>query len=311
MPPRRQNRERTARRKILFYRVNVGTDPSGRFRQFDPSVLMSLDSLAFDDEGGRYLIEPDGNALCLWIDSPPPRLQLRFGRIRRTDLPQIERRGILTELQIDPDAGLSEPIHLTFFDSNIVGVEYNFYGPRLSRLSVYLAAHLSGFSDQISFEPLIRPDVVAQLNRLQDMRLFDLRLRPAYVELVRQADPDLGSTFEAANRLGEPELIEICIKPEKRSRATFLSRMLPVIRRLAQSHEIENAATHFTITGTDSDTGKVEPIDILRSQLLQHRIVAKVSDRGRAVISQSVYNEICNSYESLRSQIDTASSLSV
>jgi hypothetical protein len=311
MPPRRQNRERTIRRKILFYRVNVGADTSGKLKHFDPGVLAPLGSLSFDEQSGRYFIEPDGNALCLWIDSQAPRLQLRFGRIRRTDLPLIEQHGKLTELRIDDDAGLSEPIHLIFFDNNIVGGEFNFYGPRLSRLSVYLADHLSRHYDQIKFEPLIRPDVFAQLNRLRDIRLFDLKLRAAYVELVRQADPDLGSAFDAANRLGQTEAIAITIRPEKRSRESFLRRILPVARRLAESEEIASAATHFVITGIDNDTGKVEPIDILQAQLLQHRVVAKISDRGRAVNSESVYNEICNAYASLRGEIDRASSVSV
>jgi hypothetical protein len=117
--PRRQNRERTIRRKILFYRVNVGADTSGKLKHFDPGVLAPLGSLSFDEQSGRYFIEPDGNALCLWIDSQAPRLQLRFGRIRRTDLPLIEQHGKLTELRIDDDAGLSEPIHLIFFDNVI------------------------------------------------------------------------------------------------------------------------------------------------------------------------------------------------
>ena len=61
-----------------------------------------------------------------------------FCQIRRTGLPQLEQAGTVSDLKIADNAGLVEAVHVVFFPDNIVGADFNFYGPRLSRLGYYL-----------------------------------------------------------------------------------------------------------------------------------------------------------------------------
>jgi len=44
----------------------------------------------------------------------------------------------LTDLNVQTFEGLVEPVHVVFFRGGLVGVEFNFYGPRPSRLGYYL-----------------------------------------------------------------------------------------------------------------------------------------------------------------------------
>lgn len=53
-------------------------------------------------------------------------------------MPLVEEAGGLNGLNLTTNQGLYEPIHLQVFANNIIGVEFNFYGPRPSRLGSYL-----------------------------------------------------------------------------------------------------------------------------------------------------------------------------
>lgn len=50
----------------------------------------------------------------------------------------MEQAGALSDLRIPTHAGLAETIHIVVFPDNIVGADFNFFGPRLSRFSRYL-----------------------------------------------------------------------------------------------------------------------------------------------------------------------------
>ena len=124
-------------RKIYFYRVDAGQDAGARPLQFDPrAVLRHIEDLGWEPQG-RYMLDADDNALCCWIDRMRAPQRLRFGVSRRSGLPLLERDGRVGPLNIAADAGLAELVHVVFFPDNIVGSEFNFYGPRVPRLRSY------------------------------------------------------------------------------------------------------------------------------------------------------------------------------
>ena len=130
----------TLERKIYFYRAYIGTDEGGQRLPFDPSpALDAIDSLPFtNDAHGRYEFDADGNALSVRRHNTVPNVTLQFGRVRRNGLPMLEQAGNISDLVLDADAGLLEAIHVVFFPNNIVGAEYNHFGPRVSSGSTFL-----------------------------------------------------------------------------------------------------------------------------------------------------------------------------
>ena len=124
----------TLERKVYFYRADIGTDEGGQRFSFDPSpALDAIDSLPFtNDAHGRYEFDADGNALSIRRHNTVPNVTLQFGRVRRNGLPMLEQAGNISDLVLDADAGLLEAIHIVFFPNNIVGAEYNHFGPRVS-----------------------------------------------------------------------------------------------------------------------------------------------------------------------------------
>jgi len=97
-----------------------------------------------------------------------------------------------------------------------------FYGPRISRLSEYFQQKASKFFPQIIFiEPLLRQDVMEELDKLGGIRLFNLKLHAPYASVISQANLDLGSAFEAAAKVGEAEELEVILKPARYSQGTL------------------------------------------------------------------------------------------
>lgn len=301
---RRRTRPRPqVERKIYFYRVDAGRDYAGRSVPFNPApVLAHLNQLPFTD-GGRYWNSGDGHETCCWIDVESTRGCLRLANVRRSGLPQIERRGTISPLGIPSAAGLVEQVHVVFFPHNIVGSEFNFYGPRLSRLGRYIEVKANGICPSVTFEPLLRQDVMEQIERLADIRLLNLKIHASYASVISQADQDLGSAFEAAARAGQAEELEIILRPRSHSRETLAQGLLQTVRRLTQRQDLREESSRFIVKGLDEDTERVEIIDILKDQLISRKRIILEDERTRALNSESAYAAIEQAYTELRDEL--------
>jgi hypothetical protein len=270
-------------RKIYFYRANAGVENNGRRKLFRlAQVLDRLDALSFDS-GDNYLQFADGNATCCWIDRKQPHQRLRFGLSRRVGLPQLETTGRVTALRIAAAAGLVEQIHVIFFPNSIVGSDFNFHGPRMGRLSYYICNKAPDVCDYLEFEPLLRQNVMQQVQRLQDIRLFDLRVRTSYADTLRTADEDLFSAIDVARRLGEAAEMQIILRPPPRSHQTLSNRLLGVVKTLASRQDIREQAEKFQVKGFDPTTESVELVDILSDQLISRKRIVLLNSRTRAL----------------------------
>ena len=186
-----------AKRRIQIYRAHVGTFDSGKLVPIDPAQWqMETNRLGYGEEApSRYMSIADDD--LLWVrwrkSSGYPAMQ--FCRTRKSALPQKERKGRVSELGIRPDEGLVEQMHIVFFPDNLVGSEYNHFGPKMSQLAPYLKAKMG--SPSVRFDPLIRGDVAEIAERLLDLRVLELDIDRSVVERVRSANDSLARAFEA------------------------------------------------------------------------------------------------------------------
>jgi hypothetical protein len=290
-------RTRTAQRgmverSIYFYRVDAGLDDIGRPLPFDPApALRHIHALPFTRDG-RYWENVDGNAICCWVDQNVPPHKLRLATVRRAGLPHLEQAGILSPLALPSASGLVEQIHVVFFRDNIVGAEFNFYGPRLSRLRQYLSEKAKDSCQPLTFEPLLRQDIADQLSRLQDVRLLQLRIRASYAATIAEADQDLGSAFAAAARAGEAEVLEITLRPPAYSRGRLSDRILSTVKRLAGLNDLRDEVSCFVLKGLDNATGRVELVDILSDQLIAKKQIFREDICSAHGAIEEAYNEL-------------------
>ena len=299
----------TAERRVHFYRLNAGTSAAGQ--PIVPNVtrwLHAIDALPFSDNGRYFEIEP-GLMTCCWIDRDRANQRMRVGTIRRSGLPQLERAGQLTALPISPSSGLAEQIHVVFFPNNIVGSEFNFYGPRMSRLAEYLAVRVNVNNPRASFDPLIRQDVLQQLARLQDVRVLQMRIKGSYVNTLRQLDQDLGSAFEAAQRATEADEVELMLRMTPYSRQALSQRMMGFVRRLARRPDSRTEMSQFKVRGFNSESGEVEVVDALNDQLIAKKQIIREGRRSRALDTNAAYAAIEEAYQEMREELEAAAAI--
>ena len=302
MPPR------TVERKIYFFRANVGADEGGLPSPFNPTrVLRHIDALPFAPTG-RYL--DDGETrLCCWVDQLETRQYFRLGQIRRSGLPLVEQEGNLSDLAIPEDSGLVEAIHVVVFGNNIIGADFNFYGPRVSRLRRYLRDKGNRNCPEVTFDQLVRQDVAADLERLREIHLFHLKIRASYAATISEADADLGAAFDAAERVSQAEELELVLRPRKYSRNPLAARLLHAARYLVHRPDLRDETSKFEVKGVRRDTGAVELVDLLRDQLVAREAIVRQSERGRALRSESAYRAIERAYGELEDELVLAASV--
>lgn len=297
---------RTLERNIHFFRADAGLNAAGRPVALDVEPGLDLVSKAACQDGERYQPQGDDNVLSSWVDSTANRSRFRLATVRRAGLPLVEATGTLSSLQLAADQGLYEAIHAIFFPNNVVGVEFNFYGPRPSRIPWYLNRVTKGQCPTFTLNPLLRQDVVDQLNRLEQVRVLDLAIRPSYADTVAEADQDLGSAFRAAERAGGSQMVQLTLRPEPHARTWLRPRILDAIRQLAPRDDLRQNAQRFTVRGLNGERQSIEEIDVLRDQLIARRQVVRLDDRSRAVRDDAAYGAIEDAYAELRTDLERA-----
>ncbi|MCU1669461.1 MAG: hypothetical protein JWP40_2388 [Blastococcus sp.] len=302
----------TIQRSIYFYRADTGAE-SGQPKPLDlTNELLTLDKLPFGDEakGGRYVVS-SGDDLCAFVDSDPKRtpVRVRLARIRRSGMPQSELAGILTPVQLPDGAGLYEATHMVFFKNHIVGVEFNFYGPRPRRFEPYLRRLLGDVTTPFFLEPLIRRDAESKLRDQEGLRLFQLKIRPSSIAVVEAADRSLGAALRAQQTAGAPDMLGLYLQAEpKNRRAQLAPRLLEATRVLARRQRIREEAELFLVKGVGQD-GRVNKIDVLSDGLISRRDVPVMDGTARVVSSDKMYEQIEAAHRDLFDELIAASAL--
>ncbi len=297
-------------RKIHFYRVEGERDDEGNLLPYDPvPVLDRINSLPEDTE--RRLDRGDGNSSMCWVHraTPSQRFErLRLATVRRSALPSVESRGRISFLDLAEDAGLADMTHVVFFDNNIAGADFNFYGPRLNRLAEYMAIKAEGVGPLVSFSTLLNPDVAEKLNNFEEVRLVDYRIRSADAEVLREKHESLFRAIAGIRNLGEAGEVGLVLKPEKHKRENIGQDPLDMVKGMANDDEIRNSSTRFVVKGVDGD-GLISEVDILNDQLLARKKVLRMSGQYRTIIPESAFAAIEEAYDEMGPDIGRAAAI--
>jgi hypothetical protein len=157
----------------------------------------------------------------------------------------------------------------------------------------------------LTFDFLIRRNVLEQLDQLRDIRMFQIRVSPAHIDEIARADPSVAALFGNALALGEPGRIEVILRPVPYSREGLPARVREAIRAIIGHKESLDAVDVFKTAGSGYD-GRSREIDLLRDELVTEREVRRVGDRSRALESGSVYAAIESAYDELRPALEAA-----
>lgn len=300
----------TIERPIYFFRVDAGFT-NGKPKPFDPiPTLTHIDSLPFSTgENSRYSNEGD-KVLCCWVDSKVMPCKIRFGTIRRHDLPQIETQGEIIPLEIPEIAGLVETTHIVFIEKDIVGADFNFYGPRVSRLPFYFSDRAFRIAPpEINFSPIIRIDIIKQLRKIKYLILFQLRIRAPFVENIKDVDDSLSASFAQAIQTGQADDIEIILRTTRRSGTWLNPTLLVTAQRLLGLPDIFFEGEKFVVKGYNRQKEKIVDLDLLSDKLFVKKPIARAGARSKALNPIAAYDAISSAYEELKDEIKSSASV--
>ena len=295
-------------RKIYFCRIWMGRDEQGNRIVADlRGMLTAIGQLIAGPDW--YQEMNDENVLCLLPEGQVNgNLTARFCIVRRAGLPQLEGAGQIADLDLADNQGLLEAVHLVFFDNNVVGVEYNHFGPRISRLPSYLQNKVPNFLPaRMRIANLVRGDPAAILDGLEGLHLLDMSILPNQMALVEQHNRGLGAAFAAsADIAGEPEVVTLNIKPTRNSQPRFLQDVREALRALVQNEEFRVSARRLKVQGRRQGQTRTEVFDLLNDDITASVQLIKINPRGRALNSNHAYDQIIQAHYDLRDDIQQA-----
>jgi hypothetical protein len=213
-------------------------------------------------------------------------------------------------LPIAPDDGLCEPIHVVFFENNIVGAEFNFYGPRLTGLAYYLKdkGPTSLMPEHLRFGMLLKQDPVGLLNRLDALKVLDLKIKASDLDELRAlGGVNPFSSFEAADAFGQPDTIEVVMKAGRKKESSLSAAVPSFIRKMISKKKLALAES-FMISGTDTETGRMVTFDLLNEHWIARKQMLRLDGRSRAVQTESAYLTIREAHRELKDQLERAPS---
>ncbi len=307
MVRRNPGRPNTVERTIYFYKLAAGNGhPEIKYEDLIKATE-EINNLQWDADG-RYMEIADGDSICAWCDQMRPQIRLKLGVKRKNALPDIEDRGNLTPLDLDDNAGLSEATHIVIFPNGIIGVEFNFYGPRVQRLKNYF--EMKTGIESISIQMLLRRDVEQALEKFRNLSILHFRLRRADADLLREADEGgLGAGFKATIEQLQAPLVELVLRSPVYSRTTLVNPFLNLAKALAKHPKTRETFDILKVKGYNEETHRSEELDLLKDALISSQYIIKQGPRRRSLNSQNVYEAINTAYTQLREDIERAATL--
>lgn len=246
-----------------------------------------------------------------WVDSIAGCCRARLGTIRYRDLPEaMLPSGALQPLDLSSDTGLVEKCHVIFFAGNILGADFNFYGPRVTRLAEYMQVIARGICPlALSFHLLLRGNAASELARFGTIRLLRLRTRASSAGFMANLDKDVNEALGAAFRVGGTEDAEIVLRSKRSRNASLAQSLISGLKSLVARPDLPEHFETLKVRGRNAETGALENLDLLSDKLVTTRKIMRIDDRYRVLDSDSAYAAIESAYNELQEEISIATEI--
>ncbi len=304
-------------RKIHFFKTNLNQYKDNTFIpvenrvEISRQVFSTIHQLPFDlipENPSKYLTAYDENVLFMKVDNTDlvqsETIDVQFAISRRNLLPLIEDKGVLTDLTIPTNAGIAEITHFVYFlNDGIIGVEFNFYGPRATRIGFYIQEKTSLIS-QFLLTPILQMDVTETLKRIDEVSLFRVEAHTSATDIIKGLNEDLGSAFEASAKVTSAETVEIVLRKKKYSKKGFsfpIKREL-LIEKLNQP-TIRDNFNRFGVEAYDQEYNRERYFDLLEDKYIFTKKVIRQGERSRSINTISMYTAIKESYREHRQEL--------
>jgi len=290
----------TLKRRVLFYQVFRDDRPVRNRRDFDFSaVFETIGRLPNTVEGRRDRESEEAYISCI-VDAANT---VRFGRIRRRGLPsRIDEADHIDNIPLARNGGLFEATHIMYFEPGIIGAEFNFYAPRVSRLAPYIRRK-AGFAG-LEIVPIIKGDAARDLRRFDRLKRFTMKVATDAFDAAvnRRRFPIFRRIAQAAEAPGV-ETVDVTLSAEQGRNARSLGRALvDEVLGLASMPNIREVADRAIAEGYRPDATRIEAVDLLDDELVGTRDFIQENLQTHTLDSRHAYETIASVYRDLEPQ---------
>jgi hypothetical protein len=217
-----------------------------------------------------------------------------FVGIRHDGPGRASATGPIQDFDLEDHEGFGHETAVCYhIDNKILTMQYNHFGPRISKLQSYLYTFLNGTpsADEngtlpinesgIYFLPILRSDASDRLNNMTIVKNIEISLFvPGAIGSVGQSSPSLNGLL--SNPLvGSSDKFKFRLSVGKeKGRSLSLDAVKNTITELLG---LRDDVTSIQVTGMDSEESPQEPIDLLEARLEADPPVIRTGRRyGRA-----------------------------
>lgn len=280
-----------ARRKVFFHRL---LDPNKQ--PPDPEAIAS----AIGGLTDPYFEDSDGYITRAEVFETGEPVSIRFFRVRREQLPgKDDGDGKQGDLNLSPDEGLLEAIHLCLYKSGYVAWEYFHYGPRVSRFATFLRKKLDM---QVELTQCGAHDLIEKALKYQEIRLLRIKIDPSDASVKAITDPNAIALMKAATEFQASKYAEITLRAEIDDPG-FGQKVKDLLRRLKNGNVDSAAIEGLAIDGKPAEGGPTAPLNLLSEKLYRTVDVPYEPSRTKELDKVQAFAAVKSAYEGAKDDI--------
>lgn len=221
-------------------------------------------------------------------------------------LPEVERAGELSTLQLEEDAGLIDVCHIIVFPDGHVASEFNHDGPRIRKLGDYLYLKGGNIPNAPRFLPLFERDIVSVLNDLDAIKILEIDVPPDTSALIRLADNNLADAIDATEKAGSTEKVSLELVGNQAS-GNKLRNLARALAELIQDNPRERKRFNtLKASGYNQGSRLRRFVDLLEEQLVSGELFARSAPKSRSLDTDYAYSTLERAYELKRGKLASA-----
>jgi len=231
--------------------------------------------------------------------------RFRFYRVRRKNLPETEAGGNFEALELDIREGLAESIHVVLFDGNVIGSEYNHYGPRATTLATFFNERLR---QDVRLKQLVRQDIMNEILNLPEIRKIRIKASPTAAAALQGRATGFGGAATSADSFSAGRYLDLTLAAEPGDRQ-FTQRVKTFVRSLRRGDgrsQLEAAQVY----GRNND-GLYETLDLLHDYVVLNREIERESPRSRSLDKAAAYRAVQDAYQEIQGELGAGGTISV
>lgn len=296
------NAENSLTRTIHFYRIYTHVDEHGRLERFNAAeTCETVAEIQGTDE--RYITDKNEIDTTCWLDEPNDNDRLVMATIKRKDFPLRERKtGERGTLEMLADEGLAEIAHVRLLPNNIIGVDYNHYGPRATRLRYFLQEKAPELYRHLKIKAIVDRDTLALLADLNSFKRLDVRLSEQTMHRLPDNAQHYMQSLRGLFNIAGGDMLEFSVGTEARTDRLEVENARQFALYLYENRGHLGEHSKVLVHGYAANGKKIE-LDLLSDKVVSEQRVLRMDGRSRTVDSKDAFRAIGHAYNQVAERI--------